>query len=165
MVSLFLYVSFAHSEEPYVPKENEEIYGIWVNEEYDATSAHARWDWNSDGTWASYSQTTNVPAWEGKYSITEKWTDVEGNVWYKVKWEDMHTGYDGFGLCKISDSGNTIEQSFSTDDYPAKIDPNKPFSAYAGIHYRKQSGVQAFEQELNNKQKVIGRKYKVCGNT
>ncbi len=137
LVSLFLFVSFAHSEESYVPKENEQIYGIWVNEEYNATKVYARWDWNSDGTWAGYPKTTGEPNQEGPYSITEKWTDAEGNVWYKVKWKNKWIGNTGFGLLKISDSGATIEASYLYTDYPAKIDPNKPFSEYAGIHHRK----------------------------
>jgi hypothetical protein len=137
LVSLIIFVSFAHSEEPYVPKENEELYGIWVNQEYNTTTVHARWDWNSDGTWASYPKTTGEPNWEGPYSITEKWTDAEGNVWYKVKWEDKWLALKGFGLIKISDSGNTIEANYSYGDYPAKIDPNQGFWEYAGIHYRK----------------------------
>jgi hypothetical protein len=47
------------------------------------------------------------------------------------------TGYEGFGLLKISDSGNTIGQQFALGDYPSNIDPDKGFWEYAGIHKRK----------------------------
>jgi hypothetical protein len=116
---------------------NEKIYGIWVNKEYDATEAYPRWDYNSDGTWASYVKIGDQPVWGGKYTITEKWTDSEKNVWYKIKWVNTMTAYEGFGLLKISDSGNTIEQQFAVGDYPSKIDPSKGFWEYAGIHRRK----------------------------
>jgi hypothetical protein len=116
---------------------NEKIYGIWVNKEYDATEAYPRWDYNSDGTWASYVKIEDQPVWGGKYTITEKWTDSEKNVWYKIKWVNTMTAYEGFGLLKISDSGNTIEQQFAVGDYPSKIDPSKGFWEYAGIHRRK----------------------------
>jgi hypothetical protein len=116
---------------------NEKIYGIWVNKEYDMTGTYPRWDYNSDGTWASYVKIGDQPVWGGKYTITEKWTDSEKNVWYKIKWVNTMTAYEGFGLLKISDSGNTIEQQFAVGDYPSKIDPSKGFWEYAGIHRRK----------------------------
>ena len=59
-------------ESAYVPKKNEELYGTWVNEEYNSMIINARWDWGSDGTWASYPNTSGEPNWKGKYSITEK---------------------------------------------------------------------------------------------
>ena len=116
---------------------NEKIYGIWVNKEYEGTGTYPRWDYNSDGTWASYADIEGRPVWGGKYTITEKWTDSEKNVWYKTQWINKMEGYSGFGLLKISDSGNTIEQQFSLVDYPSKIEPDKGFWEYAGIHKRK----------------------------
>jgi len=135
LIALFVIVisiSAVQAEE-----SNEKIYGIWVNKEYDATEAYPRWDYNSDGTWASYVKIEDQPVWGGKYTITEKWTDPEKNVWYKIKWVNKMTGYEGFGLLKIADSGNTIEQQFALGDYPSKIDPSKGFWEYAGIHKRK----------------------------
>lgn len=157
-VSLFLFVNFVQAEEHYVPKEKEELYGIWANEEYDGNYVNSRWDYNSDDTWASYVNTTGEPVWAGQYSITEKWTDAEENVWYKIKWENKFNGGSGFGLLKISDSGETIEAAYSIGDYPTKIDPNKSFWQYGGIHYRKKSGFKASgqeKQEFNDEQKAI----------
>jgi hypothetical protein len=116
---------------------NEKIYGIWVNKENEETQGHPRWDYNSDGTWSSYLEIEDEPIWKGKYTITEKWTDSKKNVWYKIKWKNTITSYSGFGLIKISDSGNTFEHQFALDDYPSKIDPNEGFWKYSGILKRK----------------------------
>jgi hypothetical protein len=121
----------------YVPKENEELYGTWVNEEYNSSTAHARWDYNSDGTWASYSWVPAEPTWKGKYSITGKWTDKSGDVWYKITWVNEGWGTSGYGLIRIGDSGSTMESAYHMNEYPTKIDSTQSFWQYGGIHYRK----------------------------
>jgi len=120
-------------------ESKEYLYGEWVNKEYDGAAAEAypKWDYNSDGTWASYVKIGDKPVWGGKYTIAEKWTDPEKSVWYKIKWVNTMTGYEGFALLKISNSGNAIEQQFAVGDYPSKIDPSRGFWEYAGIHKRK----------------------------
>jgi len=138
-IRIFLFANAVHADEPYVPKEKEELYGIWVNEKYDGKPINSMWYYNSDGTWASYIETTGERIWAGPYSITEKWTDGEESLWYKIKWEDTLNGSAGYGLLKISDSGETLEAAYSMGDYPVKIDPNKSFYQYGGIHYRKKS--------------------------
>jgi hypothetical protein len=129
-------------EKVYVPIENEELYATWVNEKYDAPQSgrakHARWDYKSDGTWASYYKTGNDnPAWMGKYSIAEKWTDDKGDVWYKVSFRNETAHVDCYALVCISDSGSTMESAHSLTTHPEKIDRDLPFYYYAGIHYRK----------------------------
>lgn len=121
----------------YVPKENEELYGTWVNEEYNSMIINARWDWKSDGNWASYPNTTGEPNWKGKYSITEKWTDDSGAVWYKMTWKNEIYGKSGYGLIRIGDSGLTMETAFSFSAYPTKIDSTTSLWGYGGIYYRK----------------------------
>ena len=129
-------------EKTYVPKDNEEIYGTWVNEEYDlaesSVSRHARWDIKSDGTWASYDKSDNTtPTWSGTYSIVKKWID-KGDVWYMITFENQtYNNIDCYALTCLSDSGSTMESAHSLYTHRAKIDRELPFPDYAGIHYRK----------------------------
>jgi ketosteroid isomerase-like protein len=158
LISLFLLANIVQADEPYVPKEKEELYSIWANEEYDGKFVNSKWDYNSDGTWASYQDTSGEPIWAGQYSITEKRTDAEENIWYKIKWINKYNGASGYGLLKISDSGQTLEAAYSMGDYPAKIDSNKSFWEYGGIHYSKKGGFKASghkKQEFNDAQRAI----------
>ena len=148
LVALVLTVTFLAftgnvlaEEKAYVPKDNEEIYATWVNEKYYAMQSgvqkHARWDFKSDGTWASYYKSDYAkPVWRGKYSIAEKWTD-KGDVWYKITFKNETFNINCYALIWISDSGSTMDSAHSLNTHPAKIDRAKPFIDYAGIHYRK----------------------------
>jgi len=133
---VFTVIVFAE-EKAYVPKDNEEIYGTWVNEKYDSTKWHARWDIKSDGTWASYQNSNNTkPAWRGTYSIVQKWAD-KGKVWYKITFKNQTYNLNCYALTCLSDSGSTMESAHSLKTHRAKIDRELNFPDYAGIHYRK----------------------------
>ena len=126
-------------EKAYAPKDNEEIYGTWVNEKYDGAQSgrpkRARSEWKSDGTFAIYQKSYHdKPALYGTYSITEKWTD-KGDVWYKVAVRIESYKRDGYSLVRISDSGSTWESVYSSNTYPKKIDRDEPY--YSGVLYRK----------------------------
>lgn len=129
-------------ENVYVPKDNEEIYGTWVNKEYDSeqsnVSRHARWDIKSDGTWASYAKSDNAkPTWSGTYSIVKKWTD-KGDVWYKITFKNQtYNNINCYAFTCIKDSGSTMESAHSLKTHRTNIDRELPFPDYAGIHYRK----------------------------
>jgi hypothetical protein len=133
-----LFANFAHSEEPYVPKDNEEYYGTWINEKYDSKPTWAKWVINPDGTWASYGKSTSEDSLkgEGPYTITAKWTDDKGYVWYKITWKNSLWGTSGYGLICISDSSVKMEAAYAASDYPEKIDSTLSFWQYGGIHYR-----------------------------
>ena len=139
LISLILFTDAVQADGPYEPKEKEELYGIWVNEKYNGKPINSMWHYNSDGTWASYIETTGEPIYGGRYSITGKMTDAEESLWYKIKCENKSDGVIVYGLLKISNSGETLEAAYSMGDYPAKIDPSKSFWQYGGIHYRKKS--------------------------
>jgi hypothetical protein len=75
--------SYASDKKTYVAKENEELYGTWVNEDYNSNSKYAIFEWKADGTFIVYRKTTEDLPWEdGTYTITDKWTDSNGDVWY-----------------------------------------------------------------------------------
>ena len=131
--------SYASDEKAYVAKENEALYGIWVNEAYNSSTRHAIFDYKADGTWTLYRKATDeLPYEEGTYSITEKWTESNGDVCYKITWDNPYTAMSGYGLNCISNSGSTMESANSFSEYPSQIDSSdKDPWTYLGIHYRK----------------------------
>jgi hypothetical protein len=125
--------------------EKEELYGSWVNKEFDGEKiyqTHSRWDFNSDETWASYVDiSSKSPKWKGPYSITDKWLNNNGDVWYKMTWKNEISGTNGFGLILISNSGSTFEAAYSQSRYPEKINRDSVFWWYTGVLYRSKTDV------------------------
>ena len=121
---------------PYVPTEDEEIFGIGINTSYRAGMGVSYWGWypqkiiyNPDGTVESYGAAGDIAHLTGKYTIIEKWTDSEGNILCKIitKWGDKAYGETTlYELHKISNSGLTWEYITSLDDYATEIDSNHP---------------------------------------
>ncbi len=137
------------TSQQYVPTADEEIYGVWENEDYLAHTAEF---------WSESQQVVMKSGGEGQmgrlleradvgtkmdivYTITSKRTDTEGNVWYEQIW----TAYFEYGgklqehsrfyvLSKVSDSGKTLELIRDETGYPAEMDPENP--GYR-IFYRK----------------------------
>ena len=97
--------------------------GTWVNTEY--IGAYAWFEQKviirPDGKWECYQLTTDTnPSRQGYYlTVTETWTDSDGNVWCKTTEEIGDTRYQ---LHKISDSGNTWEFLDAPDTYPSEMD-------------------------------------------
>lgn len=143
LIVLAFTLSYAEEEKGYVPKENEEIYGTWVNENMRCKKFILK----PDGTWAEYNEVSDTePAKSGSYLLSgtfvieDRWTDSEGNIWYKRKWwlgakEIRHDSYPfGYSLVRISDSGKIGEFHWAYGDYPDEIDPEAPNYF---IYYRK----------------------------
>jgi len=106
---------------PYVAKDTEEIYATWVNPE--AKSGHPQrsiYKANSTVEWFM-SANSGAPDYIGRYLIVNKWTDSEGNIWYKIHAVSPH--HENYIIIKISNSGNTLEIVEDRVDYPIKIDP------------------------------------------
>ena len=128
VLALFLALAFLSftgnalaEEKTYLPKNNEEFYGTWVNTEYYLVAQKVVI--NPDGTWGWAMQANDEPGKKFTYELKEKWTDSEGNIWYKLRLES-HRGKD-YVLVKISNSGNTRETVWDSNEYPTKIDPQK----------------------------------------
>ena len=126
---------------PYITKEDEEIFGTWVNTSYSYTIAgsddYAQTLANyaqkiitqNDGTYEVYMGVGDiVPQFKFQYTITDKWTDSDGSIWYKIvsKYKSEYTERTRFGLNKINNTGRTWEYVVSVDDYPTQIDPSHP---------------------------------------
>src|SRR5271157_2839974 len=116
----------------YVPKANEELYQTWTNESMDAQKTV-----NSPGVFKDYAKITDTNTiQEGKEDIFSKWTDSDGNVWYKtygVITTGQFAGVHFQTLSKISKSGTVREfvvvvpvYHFDPLNYPPAPDPRDP---------------------------------------
>jgi hypothetical protein len=133
-------------------KDSEELYGTWINEEYKGiTDVFEINVFNPDGTMKFFETEANVwepdvevleggwiPGTYFTYTIEDKWTDSDGNVWYKV--EAVYGGYEEnpgrfYLLMKISDSNRVLEYMVGRVDYREEIDPTKVPYTYR-IYYR-----------------------------
>ena len=112
------------ASQQYVPKEDEELYGTWVNTDYSgAYFEEQKIVISADKIEKHSLSSIDIPPEKGKHTIIDKWTDSEGNILYKRKAEGV---YMWFELDKISRDGTTLEvvYSFVFDKYPTEIDPN-----------------------------------------
>ena len=136
LLSLILLGSCAPRK--YVPKPNEEIYGTWTNEKIFPQKVV-----NTADGWKQYNYIADsVPLIEGTGTPDSKWTDSEGNIYYKgfdTVTSGTYKGNKFQELDKLSKSGtvwesvSTMVREFEASNYPAKIDPKD--SSYR-IYYR-----------------------------
>ena len=135
----------------YIPTENEELYGTWINE---SVGVERQKSVNFPGGYKSYEKVSDSsPFEEGTEQIADKWTDSEGNVWYKIinvitlgiVPSGPYKGHEYKGLkiqClqKVSNSSTVREwtwvqvPAFDPGLYPNKIDPTD--SQHYAIVYR-----------------------------
>ena len=115
--------------------KKEEYYGTWVNTDYDRTTFRlAKTIHNHDGTLIKYLSTSDTePYRTATFTIEDKWTDSEGNIWYKILYTITEQIISNFELTKISDNGTTLESVISIIDYPTEIVPNDGINF---IYYR-----------------------------
>ena len=107
-------------EKAYVPKQNEELFGTWVNPDYKGLP-HQKVVVHPDGRFERFTQQWfKEPTTKFSYKITDKWTDSEGNIRYKVRLSSPIYAY--YNLCRISSSGKTMEYVLDRTDYPTEID-------------------------------------------
>ena len=132
----------ANAQDKYVPKPNEELYGTWTNSENDPTWQMQKEIVSADG-YKDYAKTIDtVPFQESTLHMDSKWTDSEGNIWYKVYGiltSGPYAGYNWQTLVKLSKSGTVRESQRSTaaqydpEWYPTEL---KPGDTFYSIHYR-----------------------------
>ena len=126
---------------PYVAKEDEEIFGAWINTSYSYSMSrdkgysyrmaiHAqKIITKPDGTYEIYGSVNDMAhQLVFQYTITDRWEDSDGNIWYKIitKYKTEYVDQTRYGLDKISNSGRTWEFVGSPDDYPTEMDTNHP---------------------------------------
>jgi len=127
----------------YIPTQDEEIYGTWTNDRTYNLIGFQKTIISADG-WKNYPNISDRAPWEeGTSQIDSKWTDDEGNIWYKIFGvaNGGHVKGAKFqNLTKLSKSATVLEvvarptvAEFDSTNYPARIDPGDPNYA---IYYR-----------------------------
>jgi hypothetical protein len=105
----------------YFAKNQEELYGTWVNLKY-VGSIPKKIIYKSVGTFICFKEVNSkVPCYGGRYLITGKWSDSKGNIFYKSNWVG-DWGEEAYQITKISDSGKTLEFVLGYDEPPKNID-------------------------------------------
>ena len=133
--------SCATSKKAYVATENEEFYGTWVNPDYDE-GIHPGKLVVEHGKFAYYTMTYSTHSCKyGEYYIADKWTDSEGNIWYKyvdtLTITSVRDTNEKYGLAKINKSGSKLEIASQRNDYPTELDPDSLFYTLY-IYYRQE---------------------------
>jgi hypothetical protein len=124
----------------------DDIYGTWINADYNTKGQMAKVIEHPDGTYDRYLKVTDPePTWIAEKTITGSWYDEEGNLWVKCTYffEEERSSYQReeggkityYGLYKFSDSGKVRESVWSVQDYP---DEMSPIGGNYEIHYRQE---------------------------
>jgi hypothetical protein len=128
-------------QEAVVPKGAEELFGTWANEKNLADVFHGqKVIVTADGMKVFCRVSDPDPRMIVSWDITGKWTDSEGNVWYKtlgISTGGIYQGARWQSLEKISKSGTVWERAticletggFNPAFYPKTIDQK-------GVYYR-----------------------------
>ena len=121
----------------YTPKPNEELYGTWVNKSYsghyDLTDAHPQKEVIDSNGYHVFRFVDDAAVYfAGVETITSKWTDSEGNIWYKTykgAWTNgtkpavPHFLYKLSKSATVRESVYTIRDSYTPGAFPSKVDP------------------------------------------
>ena len=129
----------ANAQDKYVPKANEELYGTWTNEQNSKGIFHPQKIVSNADGYKLYTGISDSLAFEeGTMQIDRKWTDSEGNIWYKtfgIVTRGVYKGDRWQELDKLSKSGNVWERAltplgtmeFNPNYFPTKIDPQQEY--------------------------------------
>jgi len=132
ILAIFIFMgNYAIGKDDYVLTENEEIYGTWVNTNYPKSNTKSWFPQKiiikPGPTYEYYSSRLDlVPGSISTFTLTAKWIDSEGNVWYRMIWKWKGEGNPRYETGKINNLGQTWEFINSYDDYPTEIDLNHP---------------------------------------
>ncbi len=85
--------------------------GTWINVENNVrVIKFHKAIFHADGSYDHYYEIKDTIFHDTtKFTFYEKWTDTEGNIWYKAHWENNHF-VEGYSIGKFSNSGNTYEE-------------------------------------------------------
>ena len=109
LVLTVMIISEGYATDKKVTKKDYRFFsGTWVNEEYNSRIFNTKYLIRRDGTFDSYNRTSDTGKHgSSHYVIVDKWTDSEGNIWFKMyTWMGaMVEGHPGaYILAKFSNS-------------------------------------------------------------
>ena len=130
--------SCATQKQAYIPKPNEEIYGTWVNTDYNGVGKGQkyilyRWGY-AEAFRLVTDQYVNYPC---VFHLMDKRTDSEGSILYKVTWQFKGDTKIIFQLTKINENEGSYERVWSYKDFPSESDLTPEHVHYA-IYYRQE---------------------------
>jgi hypothetical protein len=131
---LIIFGGCATGKKVYKPKEDEELFGPWIHSDYYKEGEKEKIIYDPDGThFVFIFEKDSEPIEENPYTIIDKWTDKDGNIWYKGTLIIPKTHNSFYLLIKISNSATVYEEVRESADYPTEIDVNH---YYYVIYYR-----------------------------
>jgi len=102
----------------------DDIYGTWINADYNEKALMAKVTINPDNTSQWYRTLTDTdPDYSANITFTDSWYDNDGNLWIKFTTVWTHKGNTSYWLSKCSDSGIVWEKVSSGIDYPEELSP------------------------------------------
>ena len=121
--------SYAKDGEFFKPSDDDEIFGTWVNTEYSGDQGWPQKIVYRPWGYVEYFMLVKNknPVWPGTSTLVEKWTDEEGNIWYKDYYREQYGGASAlYQLYKISNNGTVFEMIWRKREFPteAEMDPN-----------------------------------------
>ena len=123
----------ATSNKTYKKAFKEEVVGTWINPDYENWGDHwAKVVIKPDGMYEAYPNAQDTDFAFGKITITDRWTDSEGNIYYKLI-HDPFVDEKVYELWKLSNSRTVCELVWDVLEYPTDINPDD--SGYQ-IYYR-----------------------------
>jgi len=106
---------------------HEELYGTWINPDYGGEWAVQKIIIDPDGTEKRFhSRHDLATGWTCPITLIDKWTDSEGNIWYRMFWTLGNEEWKMYEIIRISNSGKTLEYVFSEIDFPKGISADHP---------------------------------------
>ena len=100
----------------------DELTGTWVNHEYNGLGHYhpAKLMINSDSTMDEYNKETSPEPHMTLFIITERWSDPDGSIFYKV--EHIFPAFKTFfDLWKLSEAGTVLEAVWINLEYPDEV--------------------------------------------
>ena len=117
-------LSMTYSTKPYIPGDDEVLYGAWAPELSDWETI---WEFSirSGGEFLTYIRNKSDPMFESRFKIEDKWIDMDGNTCYKIKAKEAYYPYDHhrnyirdvYLIIRINPAGNTFEGVYTGSDY------------------------------------------------
>jgi hypothetical protein len=130
--------SYAKDKEFFKPSNDDEIFGTWVNTGYSGEQTwHQKIVYYPWGHVELYMRIENKnPVWPGTSNLVDKWTDAEGNIWYRDFFRDQYGGGLAlYQLYKISDNGKILEMIWRQREFPAEAEMDSSGATYR-VFYR-----------------------------
>jgi len=113
--------------------------GTWINSENNVTGIKFRKAiFHPDGSYDHYYEIRDTIFHDTtNFTFYAKWTDLEGNIWYKAHWENDHY-VEGYSMGKFSNFGNTYEEVWNFGVEPIEAWTPEDNRYYYRIWYRQE---------------------------